>query len=100
MKTMSRRQALRLAGGATAIIPLTMLTGHQALAADLPQVDPENATAKALEYVHASTNTEQNCANCQLYTGEAGAEWGPCAIFPGKSVAAKGWCKSWIKKAG
>lgn len=100
MKTMSRRQALRLAGGATAIIPFTMLAGRQALAADLPQVDPENATAKALEYVHASTNTEQNCANCQLYTGEAGAEWGPCAIFPGKSVAAKGWCKSWIKKAG
>ena len=72
----------------------------QGAAADLPQVDPEDATAKALEYVHASTNPEQNCANCQLYTGEAGAEWGPCAIFPGKGVAAKGWCKSWIKKAG
>ena len=100
MKTMTRRQALRLAGGATAIIPLTVLTGRRALAADLPQVDPEDATAKALEYVHASTNPEQNCANCQLYTGEAGAEWGPCPIFPGKGVAAKGWCKSWIKKAG
>ena len=23
---------------------------------------------------------------------------GPCPIFPGKDVAAAGWCKSWIAK--
>lgn len=98
MKTMTRREVLRLAGGATAIIPLAMLTTHQAVATDMPQVDPEDATAKALGYVHASENAEQLCNNCQLYTGEAEAEWGQCTIFPGKSVNAQGWCKSWVKK--
>jgi len=30
--------------------------------------------------------------------GEDGAEWRPCAIFPGKVVAAKGYCSAWLKK--
>ena len=29
-----------------------------------------------------------------------GAEWRPCSLFPGKSVAADGWCSAWVKKAG
>ena len=29
----------------------------------------------------------------------AGDAWAPCAIFPGKQVAAKGWCAAWVKKA-
>lgn len=100
MKTMTRRQALKLAGGVTAAIPLAMLVGRGALADELAQVDPEETTAKALGYVHASPNPEQQCKNCQLYTGEDGAEWGPCAIFPGKAVNAEGWCKSWITRTG
>ena len=39
----------------------------------------------------------------QLYgvwrVGKAGAVEGPCPLFPGKSVAANGWCASWVKKA-
>ena len=98
MKKMTRREVLRLAGGATAIIPLAMLTSRGASATDLPQVDVEDATAKALGYIHATENPEEMCSNCQLYTGAADAEWGPCTIFPGKAVNAKGWCKSWVKK--
>ena len=41
----------------------------------------------------------QNCANCALFQGKAGAATGPCALFPGKDVAAKGWCQAWAKKA-
>lgn len=99
MRNVSRRQALKLVGGVTAIVPLAAFSGRAA-AAKMPQVDPNDGTAKALEYVHASANPEQLCKNCQLYTGGDGEEWGPCAIFPGKVVAAEGWCKSWIKKAG
>ena len=40
----------------------------------------------------------QFCDNCQLYQG--GDEWGPCSIFPGKAVAAKGWCNAWVPKQG
>ena len=100
MKKMTRRQALKLTGGATAMIPLAMLIDRQSFAEDMARLDPEEGTAKALAYVHASPNPEQLCKNCQLYTGEDGAQWGPCAIFPGKAVNADGWCKSWIKKTG
>ncbi len=49
---------------------------------------------------HASPNPEQRCKNGQLYSGEDGADWGPCNIFPGEVVNAEGWCKSWVKKTG
>lgn len=99
MKTCNRRQALKLTGGVAAIIPLQMISVRGALASDLPQVNPQEGTANALAYVHASENPEQLCENCQLYTGVSSEQWGPCAIFPGQSVNAKGWCKSWIRKS-
>lgn len=61
------------------------------------KLDPQDALAKSLDYTHASATAGQSCATCQFYAG--GAEWGDCAIFPGKQVNAKGWCKSWINKA-
>lgn len=100
MKPITRRHALKIVTGVTAIIPLAMLTGRHASAADLTPVDPEDALAKALGYVHASENAEQRCDNCQLYQSEAGAEWGTCPLFPEKGVNAKGWCKSWVVKTG
>lgn len=63
------------------------------------QLDPENAQAKALQYTHESAMADKNCANCQLYTGDPAADWGPCAIFPGQDVATKGWCSAWVLKA-
>ncbi|MGH7262243.1 MAG: high-potential iron-sulfur protein, partial [Nitrospiraceae bacterium] len=41
----------------------------------------------------------QDCASCQLFQGKPGDAWGPCPIFPGKNVNAKGWCSAYIKKA-
>ncbi|MGH8675153.1 MAG: high-potential iron-sulfur protein, partial [Burkholderiales bacterium] len=41
----------------------------------------------------------QSCANCTHFQGKANDPWGPCAIFPGKQVAAKGWSSAWVKKA-
>ncbi|HUH40436.1 MAG TPA: high-potential iron-sulfur protein, partial [Castellaniella sp.] len=37
-------------------------------------------------------------ANCQLFQGKAGEDWGPCPIFGGKQVSAKGWCSAYTKK--
>ena len=75
---------------------------RQAAAAD--QVDPSDPTATALSYVHdgaesSRSDPSQDCVSCQLYTGEDGAEWGPCALFPGKVVNANGWCSAWVLKA-
>lgn len=83
--------------------------GHQALMAQGAMVSPKDPQAMALGYVedtakvdakkyprHAAT---QQCSNCQLYTGKAGAVSGPCGVFPGKQVTAKGWCSTYVKKA-
>jgi hypothetical protein len=39
------------------------------------------------------------CGNCSLYSGSPGASDGPCSVFGGKLVNAKGWCTAWVKKA-
>ena len=97
MSTINRRRFLTSAS--VAVISPGFLLSGQSAAADMPRVDPEDAQAKALSYVHASPKADANCANCRLYTGDAG-DWGPCAIFPGKHVAAAGWCSAWVEKAG
>lgn len=84
-----------------------LLRTVDAQAADLPPVDESEATAKALKYVHNATKADQAarggddrfCSNCQFYTGNEGQEWGPCSLFPGKSVNANGWCNAWALKA-
>ncbi len=78
-------------------IPVLAVAGFQSTsyAAMLTADDP---TAKALSYTDKSTTAGQSCANCSLYQGGTAAN-GACPIFPGKDVAASGWCKSWVAKA-
>lgn len=98
MKKFTRRQVLSISVALTAT-PLLGLGSRPAAAADQPKVDPTEPQAQALKYVHESPKPGQNCANCRLYTGAAASAWGPCAIFPGKQVAAAGWCSAWVAKA-
>ena len=94
--TKSRRHFLQnLATGALAIPLVSIGYPGLALAASRPKVDPQGADAQALGYVHAAPNPSKRCGECQLYKGSGNAEWGPCAIFPGKLVNARGWCSSW-----
>lgn len=77
----------------------------------LPKLDPSDPSAKALLYVEdaakvdrknplaARYTPDQNCANCSQIQGKEGDALRPCAIFPGKLVASKGWCSVWAKKA-
>ena len=41
----------------------------------------------------------QECANCGVYQGKPKDPAGGCLLFRGRQVAAKGWCKTWVKKA-
>ena len=87
-----------------------MLQAEVVKAEDMPHLDPADPAAKALLYVHDSSQVDtsnpmaarheasQNCANCAQIQGEDGAEWRPCGIFPGKLVSAKGWCSVWAPK--
>ena len=97
MKPVNRRDFLKLSG--TSLIGLTL--GGVALRAnaqDLPKLDVEDATAKALKYVHNSEVEGAKCSNCMYIQGADGAEWRPCALFPGKAVSANGWCTAYVKK--
>lgn len=102
-KIQSRRRFLQVAAGATAVILVSGLP-RRARSADLPALTDADPTAKALGYVDdASTSTNAKhkagdmCSNCQFYSGGATGR-GPCQLFPGKSVNAKGWCVSHTPK--
>jgi hypothetical protein len=89
--------------------PLAAAVVRPARAAELPHLDEADPVAKALGYVHDTTKAdaakypthtpEQVCAGCQFAQAPQADGWLPCALFPGKAVAPKGWCVSWAKKA-
>lgn len=96
----SRRRFLKVAAGTTAAAIMIGALPRFARAADLPHLSESDPTAKALAYVEdasKSTNPKRKpgdiCANCQFYSGGP-TGYGPCQLFPGKSVNAKGWCIS------
>ncbi len=104
----SRRWLLKGALASLAAAPaVTLIAGRARAEEPLSEGDP---TAKSLGYVVDARKVDsagnptykpgQTCANCIQYTGAAGAADGPCTIFPGKSVKAKGWCKVWVLKPG
>ena len=94
--------------GYAALMALAPLAANQALAQAkaLPKLPLDNPQAKALGYAestagikHTAYKAGNNCSNCMLYKGTAGQATGPCQLFPQHSVAAKGWCSAWVKKA-
>ncbi|WP_100657913.1 high-potential iron-sulfur protein [Alteromonas flava] len=97
MSKVNRRDFLKLSG--SGLIGLT-LGGVSLRTQAQEQLSLDDPTAKALQYTHESTVDGANCENCMYVQGDAGAEWRPCAIFPGKQVNAKGWCSAWVKKPG
>lgn len=112
MMKCSRRNIFRLAGaGSLALLfpALTSVRGTHAWAQD-NALDPESPQAKALGYVHHFDEIDkakyprfqpgQKCSTCQLAQGDVNAEWVACGIFPGKEVAADGWCNAWVKRQG
>ena len=103
----ARRQFIQLS--AVAAAGCLLRPGQEAQAKDAPHLSEDDPTAKAMKYTHdtstvdagARTNPAENqhCANCALIQGEDGEAWRPCQIFPGKLVAANGWCSVWSPKA-
>lgn len=83
--------------------PASAATGN------LPMLDEKEPAAVALGYVEDAARADKikfknyvagsQCSDCGNYLGQSGDPAGACKIFPGKNVAAKGWCSAWIKKA-
>ena len=101
-----RRNFLKVGSLVLASLGLASRAVAQPKPAQLDEKDPQ---AQALGYRHDAAQVDkkkfptwqagQTCANCLQYQGKPNEAWGPCTIFPGKVVAAKGWCSVWQKKA-
>lgn len=102
-KTNRRRFVKVIATGLAAVPLANALFSGSAEAVDM--VSESDPTAVALKYkMDATKATDRKdatafCGTCNFYTGKPGGANGPCAVFGGKLVAAKGWCGSWVKKA-
>jgi hypothetical protein len=101
--TLSRRVLLKnlaLGAGLAAILP-----SRQSYAAEPPHLDVKDPAAMALGYVENASQTDvkkypsyvngSTCENCLLLQGNPGESYRPCNLFPGKLVAAAGWCSGW-----
>ncbi|MEP6938425.1 MAG: high-potential iron-sulfur protein [Rudaea sp.] len=103
-----RRRFFVGAGGALGAAVLASTLPRTALADDLPHLALSDPTAIALNYTEDASKVDKAkaptfvagsvCANCNFFQGAAAA-FGPCALFPGKAVNAKGWCAGYAKKA-
>jgi hypothetical protein len=102
IKNINRRTFVKVTAGSLATIPL--LVSAQAESNKLAEDD---ATAVVLGYKEKSAavdaemypnhDDKQLCSGCSLYV-DGGNGWGACAIFPGKQVAARGWCSAYAAK--
>jgi hypothetical protein len=108
-KTISRRAILKGGLIAGTLVPALGLLNKGLAAPAIPPLDTKDPTANALGYVEDTTKVDNNanpthkndqrCDNCAQFKPSAGEARGACNIFPGKSVANAGWCKTWSKKS-
>ena len=100
----SRRRFIRIGVTSLAAAPFAsaLLSGTAQAVDAVSESDP---MAVSLGYKMDATkaaarkDTAATCAACALYSGKPGASDGPCSLFGGKLVNAKGWCTAWAKKA-
>lgn len=106
MPTAARRRFLKAALATAAAFVLPALP---APATGLPEVAPDEPTARALGYTTAAATIDpateptfkrgSSCAGCALY--QAAQEQNgsaPCPVFTGRAVKKTGWCSAWTPR--
>jgi hypothetical protein len=99
----NRRRFIKLTVGGVAAAPFAKALLSETSAA-VEAVTEANPQAQALGYKMDATKAANRkdpkafCDTCNFYSGKPGAASGPCALFTGNLVNAKGWCTAWIKK--
>jgi hypothetical protein len=104
-----RRDLLK--AGSLMLVSLAALTraAHShAQAKGLPHVAENDAQATALGYREDAKKVDRakfanykpgtDCDDCIHYKGKKKEAYGPCDIFPGKSVSVHGWCTAFQPK--
>jgi High potential iron-sulfur protein len=107
-RKISRRSIIKSGFIAGALLPAAGILSRNAAAAELPPLDPNDPTAKALGFVNDATKVDskthptfkasQKCSTCAQYQGKPGDAVAACTIFAGKSVPQGGWCQVWVQK--
>lgn len=102
----NRREALKRMGMIAATLAVSRF--NLAAAAELTHLSSTNPAAVSLGYVEDTTTadqqkfpkhqTTQRCAACKQYQGSAGAQYGPCTLYPGNAVNANGWCSGYVAR--
>jgi hypothetical protein len=103
MKRMFSRRAVMktLTVGAAA----AALAARQSLGAGPEKLDVKDPAAVGLGYVENAAQVDVKkypayvkgsaCENCLQLQGNAGSNYRPCGLFPGKLVSVSGWCSGW-----
>jgi hypothetical protein len=99
----TRRSLVKQLGVAAAVTAL--LPPRRSQAAEPPHLDVKDPAAIAVGYVENASQVDlkkypayikgSTCENCLLLQGTTGSHYRPCNLFPGKVVAASGWCSGW-----
>jgi High potential iron-sulfur protein len=103
-----RRDFFAKAGCVLGIAAAAEALPRIAHADDFPHLAVDDPTAQALNYTEDTAKIDKakattyvagaGCVNCNFYHGGS-TGFGPCDLFPGKAVSAKGWCAGFAKKA-
>ena len=100
----SRRRFIKITAAGLAAAPFAsaLLSGAAQAVEAVSESEPmATALGYKMDATKASNRKDKTavCGNCSLYSGKPGASDGPCSVFGGKLVNAKGWCTAWVKKA-
>jgi High potential iron-sulfur protein len=78
---------------------------RQSLSAEPDKLDVKDPAAVGLGYVENAAQVDlkkypayvkgSTCENCLQLQGNAGNNYRPCGLFPGKLVSVSGWCSGW-----
>lgn len=105
----TRRAFIRLCSSSGTVLAVSAWAqGTAPGAAQLPLLSEQDPQAQALGYVADAARVDevrfpkysagQHCSGCQLYQALPPSSSAPCALFPGKKVAAPGWCSAYVRR--
>ena len=102
-RSVSRRTALKIL--ALAAAGTAVMADRRTVGAEPIKLEMSDPAALALGYVENAAMVDvnkypafvpgSNCDNCLQLQGAPGPDYRPCGLFPGKLVAARGWCSGW-----
>ncbi|MDP9084408.1 MAG: high-potential iron-sulfur protein [Pseudomonadota bacterium] len=100
-RSILKNLGIATAAGLTAAVPARRARAEVAT----PHLDLKDPAAVALGYVEHVSQVDlkkypdyvkdSRCENCLQLQGNAGDNYRPCKLFPGKLVAVSGWCTGW-----